>query len=172
MLTAEKCDWLSDGARKPVLAAPRKMNCCVGEARGELAVGRAAEVAEVLERGRRTPTRSFVEDVAFEIDVDGLAVARRVDLVRGPEAGEHLRARGRAAAELVAHAAVDVRVRLAGLDAGSPRCGTRRPKATFSGPASPAWNSARVEVARQLVVAERARVEAGLVRRSSVRARC
>ena len=113
----EKNDCPSDGARKPVLSEPRTTKRAVGlHAHGQLAVDRVAEVAVVLgAAGDAEPQPA--EHVPFDVDVAGDAVARLVHLVGRTEAGEHLRADRRAMPPaLVRHAAVAVRVRLAGDD--------------------------------------------------------
>ena len=95
-------------------------------AQGELAVQRPAEVAVIL-RSRRDTDSQPPDQIPLDVHVTGDAVPGLVDLIRGPEAREDLRADSRPAAELVRHTAVAVRVRLARTNLDSSRDGTRRP---------------------------------------------
>src|SRR4029453_14357563 len=82
------------------------------DSRRDLEVRRVAEVGVVLE-SPGDPEPEELQDVRLEVDVSGIAVARRVPLVGRTEAREDLRARGLATAELVGVAAVDPRSLLA-----------------------------------------------------------
>ena len=116
VLVAEKFDCASEGARKPVLAAARTTKPVVELKRAvSLPSAVDAEVAVVLRAAG---------DAEAQLAAAGRpprprrrrCCARLVHLVRRPQAREDLRAGDGQAAELVARAAVDVGVGLAGHD--------------------------------------------------------
>ena len=112
----EKNDCPSDGARKPVLSEPRTTKRGSGCTRAvSLPSTVLAEVAVVL-RASGDAEAQPPDDVSFDVHVPGAAVARLVDFVGRTEAGEDLRADRRTSAESIRHAAVTIRVRLAGVD--------------------------------------------------------
>ena len=103
MPSTRRYDWPSDGARKPVLTAPRTTKRGSQAAVAPSACRRRCCRSRCSARsGRRGRGAARSVTSPFDVDVGRHAVARRVHLVRRTEAGEHLRARSAARrAELV-----------------------------------------------------------------------
>ena len=105
----------SEGARKPFCTEARSAKL-LGEvvAHRQLAGQVLAEVRIAL-AAQRDRREQLLGDVRLQVDVGADGSAILVDCVRRPEAREHLRAR-RVGWPFEQHAAVAIRVRLAGED--------------------------------------------------------